>query len=496
MILALFLLAIDPRYHTYAALVHELDSIARQNPTIVHLDTLGWSTRDSLIIPAVKISDHADQEEDEPAILFIGGHHAEEVLGTEICLYMIRDLVTRYNQDSARTHWINNREIWFVPLLNPEGHEVVLTDLDTIWRKDKRDNNDNGIFDLDYDGVDLNRNYDFHWSGGGTMDPTSENYRGPYPFSENETRAIRDLARAHKFVFAISYHSPRTGIGEVVYYPWRDPSGYPPDILFIRQVVDSVAKSIVNDNGNGRYSPMIGDTLDGMCRNWLYGVCGTFAYEIEVSHACQPPGGKVDSICIRNLPGAYYLLSRSGATGITGHVIDTLTGQPVSAEVIVDGYYDPDLPVRKSDPRFGRFLRIVTAGTYDLTVRKWGYAPKSVAGVKVAPGAMTDVEVYLNPMEHETGGISNPGIIVLPNPAGKFIVFKLDLSSEFMSLNIYDIDGRLIKTLNTSDRRLALTNAFTWNTLDDLGRRVPNGVYIVIGKTATRRMINKFVIYE
>ena len=63
-------------------------------------------------------------------------------------------------------------------------------------------------------GVDLNRNYNVSWA-----DPPepldreqfecSETYRGPYPFSEPETRAMRDFVLAHRdsLKFVVSFHS-------------------------------------------------------------------------------------------------------------------------------------------------------------------------------------------------------------------------------------------------------------------------------------------------
>ncbi|GAH96518.1 unnamed protein product, partial [marine sediment metagenome] len=267
------------RYHTFDEVAYELDSIANHFSSITLLDTIGYSTCDSLPIFAMKISDNVNVNEDEPEVLYIACHHAEEILGVEICMYMINDLVSNYNIDSTITHWVDNREIWFVPLLNPEGHSIVMELIDTTWRKNKRDNNNNGVFDLDYDGVDPNRNYDFYWSNGGSSNPPSEYYRGPAPFSENENRAIRDFCVSHNFVFCNTYHSARTGLGEVVYYPWRcDGGGYSPDYPFIREVGDSIARRIINDQGNGHYLLLVGLGLDGRARNWLYGVCGTFTY--------------------------------------------------------------------------------------------------------------------------------------------------------------------------------------------------------------------------
>ena len=60
------------------------------------------------------------------------------------------------------TYLVDNREIWIVPMLNPDGY--VIDREGTGWRKNARDNNENDRFDPEYDGVDLNRNYPFEWS--------------------------------------------------------------------------------------------------------------------------------------------------------------------------------------------------------------------------------------------------------------------------------------------------------------------------------------------
>src|SRR5439155_1607489 len=69
----------------------------------------------------------------------------------------------------------------------------------------------------DIDRVELNRNYGYMWGAGGFGTSTSDpEYRGPGPFSEPESQAIRDLAVAHPPVLSISYHSA----GQWVLYPW------------------------------------------------------------------------------------------------------------------------------------------------------------------------------------------------------------------------------------------------------------------------------------
>ncbi len=505
---------IDPRYHTYEETVQELDSIATFYPAITKLYELGLSTRDSLPIYGIKVSDNPAIKEDEPAILFNGVHHAEELLGGEVALYLLKDLVSKYGTDSAITYWINNSEIWIIPILNPEGHNVVTSGLDTIWRKNKRDNNNNGFFDLDSDGVDLNRNYDFNWELGGSPDPTSEYYRGPYPFSENETRIIRDLALQNHFVFDICYHNVRTGQGELVYYPWRWGTQFAIDHPFIKRIADTLASKIINDAGNGTYVPIYGYATEGNARNYLYGVCGTFAYTIEVSRSCYPPGYKVDSICMRNLPGAYYLLERTFGSGITGTITDSINNQPLVAEVRVSDYYDSTLAPRMSDSVFGRYRRILNPGTYTLYFLKDGYDTVVVEGIVIEPGKPETLNIKMQPLGIEESIIPNaqypmPNLRVHPNPFSEKTEIRCQIPdarclmpdarcrisdySSSATLKIYDVSGRLVKDFSRLKGN-AERSTVIWSGDDDLGRRLPAGVYFVRLEAGKFRQIEKAVL--
>ena len=172
-----------------------LDSLVTSHPDICSLDSVGYSNRDSLAMYLFKISDNVQTEEDEPAIFFDGGVHADEVLGVEVVLNFCQDIIAKYDSgNTAIQNYVNNYEIFVVPFINPEGHTVVEAG-DTDWRKNKSDNNGNGIFDS-HDGVDPNRNYDFAWELDTTPEgttPESLEYKGPYPFSEAEARTMRDL---------------------------------------------------------------------------------------------------------------------------------------------------------------------------------------------------------------------------------------------------------------------------------------------------------------
>jgi hypothetical protein len=378
---------IDSIYHTYDEVVDELNFIVNAYPEITRLDTIGISTTDSSVILALKISDNPMIEEDEPAILYNGIHHAKELPGAEICMYMIDSLVRGYGSDPQITAWVDSTEIWIVPIVNPDGHNVVmhLPPIDTSWRKNTRDNNNNGNFDILYDGVDLNRNYDFNWHTIGS-DPWDPTYKGLYPFSELETQAIRDFSSDQHFIFAVNYHGPDLGVGEIIYYPWKWYGQMAPDSFAIKDVALSMASLIVNDAGNGTYAIGWGNARSPKARNWQYGVKGTFAYTVEVSTCFIPPGSLITDICQRNLAGAFYLLDRIHGASITGCITDSRTRMPLQAEVRILQAYDSVLPPRESDsfyPVHGLFIIAIALMTLrvvmemDLSIRASRFSCRS-----------------------------------------------------------------------------------------------------------------------
>jgi len=134
--------------------------------------------------------------------------------------------------------------------------------------------------------VDLNRNYDFNWDqGGGSGDPSSWVYRGPQPFSESETRAIRDLATGdHRFIFSISYHS----FGEVVIWPWEWPGHSAPDADVAGEVAQEMASRITRRSGFGNYDEVQGIPDAGYSDVWMYGVSGSIDFTVETCNEFIP----------------------------------------------------------------------------------------------------------------------------------------------------------------------------------------------------------------
>ena len=310
-------------YHTLAEIEQILQDFADNYPGITSLYSIGetWEGRQ---IWCLEISDNPGVDEDEPGVLYIGLHHAREWPSVENCIYLIDQLTSLYTVDSEITDLVDNRRIWVVTCLNPDGYHYC-HDEGNDWRKNRHYFSEFGTY-----GVDLNRNYGGSsngniwgaWGsvglGGATHNPEYSTYCGPEPFSEAETQAIRDLIVDNDICAGITWHT----YGELVLWPW----GYRgidhvPDDDYISEVGENMASLISTmseddtyypTQGSGLY-PTTGDTMD-----WTYGyghyVLGKtpFIYTVESCDSFHPPASEIDQVVAENFDGALYLLKEAG----------------------------------------------------------------------------------------------------------------------------------------------------------------------------------------
>ena len=185
-------------YRSFEEMEDFLVNISINYPDITNLFSLGksYQNRD---IWCLEISDNPGMDENEPGVLFTGLHHAREWPTLEICLYIIENLTENYSIDSEITSLIDNRRLWVIPCVNPDGYYYD-HDLGNDWRKNRH-----YFSEFDTWGVDLNRNYGGSsngdpWAawgslgdGSGSHHPSSSLFCGPSPISENETTIVKNL---------------------------------------------------------------------------------------------------------------------------------------------------------------------------------------------------------------------------------------------------------------------------------------------------------------
>ena len=383
---------LPPVYHTYDQIVAEGERLAREYPALIVKRQIGRTTQEGRPIVAFRISSDARTSLDRPRILFTGCHHADELMGAEISLALMRQLVEGYGKDPRVTEWLRRGEVFVVPVLNVDGHTVVTSGIDPRWRKNTRDGNRNGVLYEFPEGVDINRNYDFNWAHGGSDDPMSERYRGEYPFSESENRAMRALADDERFLAAITYHSQ----GEVIFYPWEWRGRKAPDDALLTSMARGLAGSIRTMKGDTCYKAEYGAGTVGQSYPWLYGRYGTFDFVIEVGlGASFFPPEEVPGIIAANLPGAHVALDWMNGPGLSIRVTDASSAKPLEARVWIPSVETEDVDRRTSHPATGRFWRLLPAGSYTVVVSRDGYGTVVLKDVRISTEGWTTHEVKL-----------------------------------------------------------------------------------------------------
>jgi hypothetical protein len=394
---------LPPRYHRYDEAINLLASLRDAHPEIIRLDTVGYSERLQIPILRVKISIKPAVDQDRPAAFIDGGVHASEVLGPEIVLGFIQDIVKRYARGERKAiKLINSLEIYCIPFINPEGHLVVESG-NTRWRKNQCDNDHNGIFD-NHDGVDNNRNYEVGWgvaNDANATTPESAQYRGTAPFTQHENISMRDFGWHYRPIVALDYHSPSYGMGEVVYHPWYwrlsdGGHGVAPDEAMMASIARNFAALIINDRDDSTYRVRRSLIEDGDFNSYFYGNFGTVVFTVEVSDTTIQNPRLVDDIVDRNLPSIYYLLERALKGGITGVIRDSVTLEPLEAEVRVMERTNADIKPRMSRPDLGRYDRILDPGVYTLGFLKNGYYPQQINRILIGNAPVVQ-DIYLSP---------------------------------------------------------------------------------------------------
>ena len=186
------------QYKSYQEALDFLNSMQLKYPDLIRVIKIG-TTYEGRDIVLVKISKNVQEADSKPALLYTGTIHAREWIGQELALKFIEHVAQNQNIDPILEKSLNEATIYMVPCLNPDGYEYSRQHF-SFWRKNRRPNKDGTI------GVDLNRNFSIGFKK--VSDTSSNVYGGEEPFSEAETRAIKEFVDSHpNITIALDYHS-------------------------------------------------------------------------------------------------------------------------------------------------------------------------------------------------------------------------------------------------------------------------------------------------
>ncbi len=378
---------LEPEYYTYPEVVTELSQIQTDHSGIAKVISLGVSYQSRDIV-GIKISDNVATEESEPEIFICADHHAREAATVNVAMYIINQLTDKYGTDQTVTNLVNNREIYIVPVINPDGK--VYDDSGGSygngrnWRKNRQPCSGGT-------GTDLNRNYSYKWGGSGSSGScTSDIYRGPSAFSAPETARVRDFFNAHPDInVLLTYHS----YGALVLWPW----GYT-----YSAISDANDKQVHVNMGN-QYNSYVGYTAQqasqlyicsGTTDDWSFGVTQNdampcFSFTVELSGSgFYPPPSVLPTMCANNYQGALYFIDCADnpykVLGSYVKMTNPLNGATVSGTVLsttmtsgvdtVKFYIDGTLKSTDTTAPFEWSWNTTTYSNGSHTIKAEGYA--------------------------------------------------------------------------------------------------------------------------
>ncbi len=282
----------DKGYKNYDQIVARMRELAAKHPEFATLHDIGdsWETtagKAKRDIYALRITKGGVK----PNVTIAGCHHAREIVTPELTLKMAEHLVDGYGVDAEATAIVDTREIWIIPLVNPDAHTRAVTGTD--WRKNA--NNETG--GKRRVGVDLNRNYDIAWATVGSSGaPESDTFHGSKAFSEPETQAMRDQLTKHKPVVYLTYHS----FSNCIMWPWDHKDEKPNDARLA-----ALGKQLGEKSGYDAYQGCEMYLNGGDDVDWAFAKLGALSYTVEVgswSDGFMPSYSKLPGFWEKNRP--------------------------------------------------------------------------------------------------------------------------------------------------------------------------------------------------
>ncbi len=364
-------------YPTYDAYVQMMQQFAVNYPNLCRIVEAGTTVQGRKILFAV-ISDNVNQHEaNEPQFMYSSTMHGDETAGYVLMLRLIDYLLTGYDADGQVTNLVNNLEIWINPDANPDG--TYHGGNSTV----------SGARRYNANSVDLNRNF---------PDPAA----GPHPDGyawQPETTTMMNLAEHNSFSISANFH----GGAEVVNYPWDTWSRLHPDNTWWVFVSRRYADAVHVNSTDPTYMTFM---QDGITNGYAwYRVTGGrqdyFTYfmrgrevTIELSDSKLLAASQLPAHWTYNKQ-SFLQYMENAFYGIKGLVTDT-AGNPVKAMIKVNGH-DADHSEVYSDSLTGTYVRMLSAGTYSLTITADSFYTQTMNNVVVTNLTSTNLNIQLVP---------------------------------------------------------------------------------------------------
>lgn len=233
--------------YDYESLVSELNRLGKIYP-FVQMASIGQSVMGKDIY-ALRIG-HGTKE-----IHFNAAMHANEWITAPLLMQFVEDLACAYARGTA---WqgrnirriLSEYALWVVPMVNPDGVELVVHGLseDHPHREALLAWNKGSVSFINWKanirGVDLNDQFPAHWEEEKLRrehdEPGERDYGGEAPLSEPEAAALAEFTECHDFELVVALHTQ----GREIYWNYRDYEPAEAEALAVRMASASQYEAV------------------------------------------------------------------------------------------------------------------------------------------------------------------------------------------------------------------------------------------------------------
>ena len=422
-----------PSYEVYVEMMYAFET---QYPDLCKVSSIGSSVNGRELLVA-KITDSLNVSQNEPKILYTSSMHGDEISGFVLSIRLIDYLLSNYESDTRVAKILNNVELWINPLANPDGAYT---------------NNNNSVYNAqryNANWVDLNRNYPDPEDG---THPDGNSY-------QPETVAFMNFADSVQFDISSNFH----GGAEVANYPWDSWSNFPADYDWWLHVMDEYAAFAQENSDNGYFTSFDNGITNGY--EW-YEVNGgrqdymnyfkhCREFTLEISSLKTPAGQDLPYYWEANY-NSFLAYIEQGMYGLHGVITDSLTGEPLFAEVYINNH-DTDSSEVYSRLPIGDYHRYLYSGNYSLTYSADGYISKTVSSVAITNNETTilDVKLLKNTVGLDSEIITD--LRVFPQPAISYVTIE-GLPKNSTNICVFDIQGKKVRNLNLTSNSSIIIN--------------------------------------
>ncbi|KAG9330803.1 hypothetical protein JZ751_022063 [Albula glossodonta] len=316
-------------YHPMSEISMWMEQVVKENPGLVSSEVYG-KTFEGKNITLLKIGLQSGSK--KKAVWMDCGIHAREWIAPAFCQWFVKEILRTYETDEHLNLMLKNVDIYVTPVLNVDGYEVSLANLNgllafqtRLWRK-TRSKFQNA--ECDCYGTDLNRNFYANWGTVGiSEDCCSQIYCGPRPLSEVEAQAVTDFvgSRSADILCFLTIHS----YGQLILVPYGHPQIAAPNYdelvkkeerererkgerMRVGLAAAEAIKSVHGMNYTVGTSPDVLYPNSGSSRDWarLWGIPFSFTFELrdKGEHGFELPEDQIQPACEEAYAGAHSII--------------------------------------------------------------------------------------------------------------------------------------------------------------------------------------------